>query len=46
MLAWLTGNEELTPALDDATAAGYLVVLVVAGVLGILGLVARYRRVN
>ncbi|PKZ40931.1 hypothetical protein CYJ76_10460 [Kytococcus schroeteri] len=46
VLAWLTGNEELTPALDDATAAGYLVVLVVACVLGILGLVARYRRVN
>ncbi|MFC0358980.1 ABC transporter permease [Kytococcus schroeteri] len=46
VMAWLTGNEELTPALDDATAAGYLAVLVLACALGIMGLVARYRRVN
>ena len=41
-----THTEELTAALDDATAVGFLVLLIIGCVLGLVALMRRYRRVN
>ncbi|WP_374928812.1 ABC transporter permease subunit [Kytococcus sedentarius] len=46
VVKWATGNHELTAALDDATAAGFLLLIVVGCALGLVALMRRYRRVN
>lgn len=46
VVEWATGNEELTAALDGATAVGFLVLLIIGCVLGLVALMRRYRRVN
>ena len=46
VVEWATGNEELTAALDNATAVGFLVLLIIGCVLGLVALMRRYRRVN